>query len=139
MITGFIAGVTCSLVFAIAIYLCVRVMDKERKQRLSKLIEASNKSLAEAVSELMARANEVDQETKYLQKGSQPEVSERLGQVCKDLVVLGDAVNVINKRIEQKQLDSAKTDLLISLGAASKISSEINDIRKTIRQKSNPD
>ena len=94
--------------------------------------------MRDALSELMARADDADQESKYLGEKLNAEVSEKLSRICSELVLLGDAVRVIESRLESNEIGHAKRDLLISLGAAKKISREIHEVREEIRRKRLP-
>ncbi len=133
MLEGFAIGVGACILFLLAVFLLRRSF-KNGKTQIGKM-ELSTKRLQSAISELMARANELDQESKFLGEAFRPELSSRLAKACEDLVLLGDALNLIEARISRQELDSARDDLLISLGAANKISAEIKQISEEIRHK----
>lgn len=135
MLTGFELGVASTVFVLILAFAALKFSRRDREKLVIEKLEQNTVRLQNAISELMARANEVDQESKYLQGGLDLALSRRLEQACSDLVVLGDAVKVIEARIEQRELKLAKDDLLISLGAADKIRSQINEIREEIRRK----
>lgn len=117
------------------LFVCLKFWKSGDQKLLAERFEASNRRLQDAVSELMARANEIDQESKFLEGGLSADQSERLQKACSELVILGDAVDVIETRLSQRDLKSAEQDLLITLGAADKIRTEISEIREEIRQK----
>ncbi len=133
MLEGFAIGVATCIVVSVFAFVLRSKMKTERNA-LGKM-ELSTKRLQTAISELMSRADELDQESKFLADGLRPDLSKRLAKACEDLVLLGDAVGLIEARISRQEFESAKDDLLISLGAANKISDEINEIRQEIRQK----
>lgn len=135
MMTGFLIGVLSSLALLLFGVVIIRLTRRDRTKDVVEKMERTTKRLQQALAELMSRADEIDQESKFIGESMSPSLSQRLSKVCSDLVVLGDAVKVIETRIEKLELDHAKKDLLISLGAASKISSEINEVRDEIRQK----
>lgn len=118
-------------------FLLVYAGIKLSKQQASSIadLHRMSKRLQDALSELMARADDADQESKYLGDSLPALVSEKLSRVCSDLVVLGDAVKVIQSRLESNETDHAKKGLLISLGAAKKINREIDEIREEIRKR----
>lgn len=129
MMTGFLIGVLSSLALLLFGVVIIRLTRRDRTKDVVEKMERTTKRLQQALAELMSRADEIDQESKFIGESMSPSLSQRLSKVCSDLVVLGDAVKVIETRIEKLELDHAKKDLLISLGAASKISSEINEVR----------
>ncbi len=133
MLTGFAIGVASCFVLLLSAFV-LRRNSKSDRNIVSKM-EYSTKRLQQAISELLSRVNELDQESKFLKGGMRPELSQRLAKACEDLVLLGDAVNLVETKISRQELDSAKEDLLISLGAANKINGEIKEIREEIRQK----
>lgn len=133
MITGFAIGVASTVCALLLAYLIARFARDGRT--VVPRMERASRRLQDAISELMARANEADQESKYISGGMSDELAQRLSKACSDLVLLADAVKVIDTRIARNELDNARKDLLISLGAANKISTEINDIRSEIRRK----
>jgi len=97
---------------------------KEEAERL----EATRIRLQEIISELMQRANDADLAAKYVSTGSSSGISRRIQKTCDDLVLLGDAIKVIDRRIDQKKFKEAKKDLLISLDVSEKIRREIDEL-----------
>lgn len=130
MVLGFELGVASTLVVLLGALVTVAVL--RNRENSSKRLRASVLKLRALVSELLSRADHLDQESKFVSGGLKPEQSECLTRACEDLVLLGDAVDVIETRIKQKELNLARKDLLISLAAADKISAQMKEIRQEI-------
>lgn len=136
MITGFAIGIASSLIMLLAVFAVAQKLKRGGGKGLLAKMKMTTKRLQEAVAELMARADELDQESKFLGAGvTRTDFSQRVAKACSELVLLQDAVKVIEDRIESQDLKSAKEDLVISLGVANKISYEINELREEIRLK----
>jgi hypothetical protein len=136
MIDGIVLGVIGTVAAFALIFAAVKL---SRKESISiEDLQRKSARLRDALSELMARADDADQESKYLGEKLNTEVSEKLSRICSDLVLLGDAVRVIESRLQSNEIGHAKKDLLISLGAAKKINREIHEVREEIRRKRLP-
>ena len=133
MITGFAIGVVSSLGMLLFVFALAQILKRGGGQKLRARTERITRHLQKAIAELMARADELDQDCRYLGQSTLPEVSQRIAKACGDLSLLQDAVKVIETRIESRNLKTAQEDLLLSLGAANKISLEINELREEIR------
>ena len=127
MITGFAIGVVSSLGMLLFVFALAQILKRGGGQKLRARTERITRHLQKAIAELMARADELDQDCRYLGQSTLPEVSQRIAKACGDLSLLQDAVKVIETRIESRNLKTAQEDLLLSLGAANKISLEINE------------
>lgn len=133
-ISGFELGVASTMLVLLAATVCFCIVKKNGNSAARLIL--STRRLQNLLTELMSKADELDQQSKYVNGGLHPELSQKLAKACEDLVLLGDAVKVIETRISQRELDLARKDLLISLGAADKISSEIQEIRSSIQTNS---
>lgn len=137
MITGFVLGAFTTLLGLLLIYLMLRFSsaEKERHSDLLENMEENYSRLQSAVSELLARADEADQESKYLRGRLSPELSRRLSQACTELVVLGDKVKLIESRLSRDDAKGAGRDILKNLSTANRLSAEIKQIRQEIQKR----
>lgn len=133
MISGFAIGVATTLLAILILFLVQRFSAAARDRRVDLLEEMQENysRLQTAVSEMLARADEADQETKYLSK-IPGDLSRRLSKACSDLVALGDKVKLIEGRLSRKDAGGAGRDILKSLGKANQLSTEIKQIRAEI-------
>lgn len=123
-----------SLLTALALLVVFRVRSLKMMKTEAQSLEATRVRLQEIISELMQRANDADLAFKFLPVGSNSSFSQRLEKACEDLVLLGDAITVIDRRIDQKRFKEAKKDLLISLDVAEKIRLEIGELSDEIKR-----
>lgn len=138
MISGFVIGVLTSLIAFLAMYIYLRFFGgaKERRADLLEKMQGNYHRLQDALVELLAKADEADQETKYLSKGSElePELSKRLSRACSELVVLGDKIKLIEAQLAREDAKGASRDILKTLGTANQLSAELKKIRQEIKQ-----
>jgi hypothetical protein len=133
MITGFAIGVASSFFMLLIAFAVAQNLKRGGAKELQ--LARMTERLQEGVAELIARADELDQDLKYMGSAARPELSERVAKACGDLVLVQDAVKVVQGRIASRNYKSAREDLLSALGIANKISCEINDLRERIRPK----
>lgn len=124
------------LLTALALLVVFRVHSLKLMKMEAQNLQATRIRLQEIISELMQRANDADLAYKFLPFGSNSIFSQRLEKACEDLVLLGDAIKVIDHRIDQKRFEEAKRDLLISLDVAAKIRMEIGELSDEIKRNS---
>lgn len=136
MIIAFAVGVVATLVTVMAAFLAIKFSQNSKLQRedLLERMEENFGRLQSAVTELLARADEADQESKYLRKGLHPELSRRLSKACSELVVLGDKVKLIENRLAKKDTAHAGHEIIKTLDKANRLSSEIREIREAIKK-----
>lgn len=133
MISGFAIGVATTLLALLIFFLVQRFSAAAREDR-AELLEQMHENysrLQTAVSEMLARADEADQESKYLSKVP-AELSRRLSKACSELVALGDKVKLIETRLSRKDANGAGRDILRTLGKANQLSTEIKRIRQEL-------
>ncbi len=133
MISGFAIGVVTTLVSILILFLVHRfsAVARENRAELLEQMHENYSRLQAAVSEMLARADEADQESKYLEKVP-TDLSRRLSKACSELVALGDKVRSIESRFSRKDPNGAGRDILRSLGKANQLSTEIKQIRSEI-------
>lgn len=133
MISGFAIGVATTLLACLILFLVHRFSAVAREQRAEQLeqMQENYGRLQSAVAEMLARADEADQETKYLRRTPEG-LSKRLSNACSDLVVLGDKVKLIESRLSRKDSGGAARDILRTLGKANQLSAELKQIRGEI-------
>ena len=94
-----------------------------------------NERLKNVVSELLARADESDQQSKYA--GVQSEQwSQQLRNACTALVKLGDELPTIDRFLAEENVKAARETILDCCKTAAGIAVRLDSIRLTIRQPS---
>jgi len=83
-----------------------------------------NSRLKLVISELLSKANELDQECSY-KKGKGSELSESIVRTCQQLITLADSVELINRLMNEGNLKDSRRDLLATCHAAEKISKRL--------------
>lgn len=86
---------------------------KLRRERDLAAIRSYHSRLSLVVSELLARANELDQQSKYLPAETEAEwnrVYEKLGRA---LVLMGDTLIIIKQRVDEKNVRSGREVTLL--------------------------
>ncbi len=83
-----------------------------------------NSRLKLVISELLSRANELDQECSYKQ-GKDNALSESIARTCQQLITLADSVEMINRLMNEGNLKDGRRDLLATCHAAEKISKRL--------------
>ncbi|HEY9775646.1 MAG TPA: hypothetical protein V6C81_17920 [Planktothrix sp.] len=106
---------------------------RDRRRRRLEQIEEYHERLRSVISELLAKADEVDQQGKYLGVPS-AEWTHILRAACSELVKLGDDLPKIEKMLEEQDLNGARDTVLESCRKASKISRQLDSIRLNERR-----
>jgi hypothetical protein len=131
-------GLLFFLLFALIVLLFVwRQISKFFAQRRSQqvlLMQSYHQRLKPIVSELLAKANDIDQESKYLTGGVEQNWSSQLVLACSELIVLGDSLTCIEHSLDEGNIRQSKENLLSSLKIAVKVSRELDFLRAKRRQ-----
>lgn len=88
-----------------------RILEERRADQLH-VLEKHHERLKLIVSDLLAKADEVDSSSKYLQDKLDHETQQRLAETCRDLVLLGDVTKGIEEMLKTKQLNASRRALL---------------------------
>ncbi len=107
----------------------VRGILEERRQRQLVVLRAYNKRLHAIVERLLARADEIDQEQKYLPVPAGGNNSTRLARACSELVVLGDSLKMLDVLAESGDLRRLRADLLRCCRVAARLARELEAMR----------
>jgi hypothetical protein len=83
------------------------------------------KRLETVMSELLARANELDQAAKYLPSDKAARVSDNVGKVCEELVRLGETLPLLDELLQSENVKESKDGILRTCRMASKISADM--------------
>ncbi len=107
---------------------CVRLIDESKQCREDELalLESFYKRLKNATNELLVKANELDQQSKYYQLPS--EWSSSLAKNCNRLVTLGEQLNVIERYLEKGHVKTARERLVQSLSLALNLGLELRGL-----------
>lgn len=103
-----------------------------RRERHLLSMKQYHSRLSIVVSELMARANEIDQQSKYLPAETEKEWSAGYERIGGALVVMGDALVLIQERVEEKNVKSAREMILLLCREASLVSKRLLDFERRL-------
>jgi hypothetical protein len=84
------------------------------------------KRLQTVVSELLSRANDLDQAAKYLPADKAARVSENVGKVCEELIRLGETLPLIDELLAEENIKDGRDGILRTCRMASKISQDMH-------------
>ena len=127
-----LTGLFCLAIFS-AGGLAVYGYIQQRKRLESEQLAAYHRRLKSVVSGLLTRADEIDQEHKYAGDSQVPGWSLHLGETCKDLVVLSDALGTIEVHIRRREVREGRAMLLRSCRIAVKLSRQLGEIQRSAR------
>jgi AcrR family transcriptional regulator len=102
---------------------------RDRKKRQLEMVHEYQERLRTIIMELLAKADEVDQQSKYLGVPS-TEWAEELRRACSDLVKLGDRLPEIERLIEEENIRGAREAVLESCRKAVQISRQLDHVRQ---------
>lgn len=103
----------------------------ERRMRQIADLQAYSQRLRTVVAELLARANDLDQGSAYLQvefADERENLSRRIGVACEELVRLGESLPLVDQLLEHRNLASGRQHLLHSCRTATRISNDLSAI-----------
>lgn len=85
------------------------------------------------LSELMAKANELDQHRKYVVLPANDQSSHRLAAVCQDLVVLSESLPMIEQLLKEGNIKHGRRDILIAINSAAHLSRHLEGVSQQLR------
>lgn len=124
VVFGFIATAVVCLVTWHTVH---RFLETRRQNQLERLTDYHSR-LRLSVSKMLSRANEIDQEAKYLSSSWSERTKERYTKALEGLVLLGESLVVIEKSFESKQLKKGEWALLRSCRVAIRLSEELDAV-----------
>jgi hypothetical protein len=107
---------------------------KDSKNDPARLRDDNNR-LGTVISELLAKASELDQNRSFAQICDR-ELSQTISQTCEQLVTLADSISLIDHLIKDGRLDESRADILVTCHAAETINTRLNQLRQRIKSKS---
>lgn len=110
-----------------------------RKQESLLRMSEYNLRLSRVVNHLLARANEVDQESKYIETKMTSQWSQSMANACTQLVLLGDAVKMIEGQILVSDLQASQKSLLESVRIARHLSLSLDGLQAEISFSPDPE
>jgi hypothetical protein len=113
LLLGIIIGFgLCALLVAAFFGVHLKRILEERREDQLRVLEKHHSRLKLIVGDLLAKADEVDSSSKYLQDQLDHETQQRLAETCRDLVLLGDVTKGIEEMLRTKQLSASRRALL---------------------------
>jgi uncharacterized membrane protein YcjF (UPF0283 family) len=107
----------------------------ERKARQIEMLAVHHKRLHSVVDNLLAKADQIDQEQKYLPQPITLEASKRLGKTCNELVTLTDTLKLIGTQLKAKNVRKARQILLSGCRIAAHANRELDRVRDHIHER----
>jgi len=107
---------------------------KARRERNLLALDHYHSRLSLVVSELLSRANEIDQQSKYLPQEMEAEWSASFVKLGNALVVMGDALVIIKERVAEKNVKSARELTLILCREATLVSKRLLEFERRLLQ-----
>lgn len=92
-------------------------------------LELNRRKLEHLVGEMMRKADEIDQATKYGERTLSEEWQERLASTCTELASLSEAVASIRELIDAGDIDPTQRALLKSTDIATHLSGRLRQIK----------
>ena len=85
------------------------------------------------VSELMARANELDQHRQYVVLPVEDQSSHRLAAVCQDLVVLSESLPMIEHQLKEGNIKHGRRNILHAINSAAHLNRHLDGVNQQLR------
>lgn len=104
-------------------------MLKQRQAMHLNMLASYSKRLHAVVDGLLAKADAIDQEQKYLPQALDADASRRLGKSCNELVVLAESLKLIDAQIEAGDVRGGRDTLLRCCRVAHHVSGELKTIK----------
>jgi hypothetical protein len=127
----------CMLGCVIAGYLVWHPINRylvNREVRRIAMLQQCQRRLQVLVGELLKRADDLDQESKFLEENVLDQSwHDELALVCCDLVALGDAVKEVDILIREKQVKIVRRSLIRSTDMASRIADRLRSMKRSSR------
>lgn len=109
-----------------------KYLEQRRLRQLSQM-HSYNRRLKLIVSELLAKANDIDQESKYISQTPDHNWSQRLLASCSDLVVLGNSLHLIEHKLGEGNVKESRESILSSCRIAVRVSTELDGLESSWR------
>ncbi|MBI4534311.1 MAG: hypothetical protein HY711_10245 [Candidatus Melainabacteria bacterium] len=113
-------------------FVAAKYLRQRHQEQLKRLLDYE-KRLKEVVSVLLAQADAIDQESRFLRQAPDCKWSQHLEVACNDLVRLGDKLVVIESYVELGNVGLTRSELLKSVRDAIKLLSELKEIKEKSR------
>lgn len=111
----------------------VQFFQKGAKIELTRLRTYTNR-LGVVISELLAKANELDQDRSFAQICDR-ELSQTISQTCEQLITLADSISLVEHLLKDGQLEEGRRNILITCDAANAINKRLETLRQRIKSK----
>lgn len=134
IIIGFVLAI---LVVATFLGLNLRRVMRDRDVDQLRYLERHHARLKVIVGELLAKADEVDTSSKYIQDQLDDDTMLRLAETCSELVLLGDVTNSIEELIRARDFQAARKALLHACELAALDSRKLRAIKHVVRDSEN--
>ena len=105
---------------------------KARRERNLLSLRHYHGRLSLVVSELLSRANEIDQQSKYLPAETEAEWSAIYEKLGRALVLMGDTLVIIKEHVEQKNVKGGREVTLLLCREATWVSRRLLDFERRI-------
>lgn len=103
-------------------------MSANKKEKIAEL-ELHRKKLASLIGELLRKADDIDQATKYGQSKLSKDWHTLLASTCQELVALSETVNDMTKLVQSGDVQASQRALLRATDIASHLSERLREIK----------
>ncbi|MDR3614669.1 MAG: hypothetical protein P4L53_14005 [Candidatus Obscuribacterales bacterium] len=131
-----IALLAVTMFWLFALWFGARFIAKRLGRRRKVIIaELHNRRLRlhAVISELMAKANELDQHRQYVVLPANDQTSHRLAAVCQDLVVLSESLTMIENLLKEGNIKHGRRDILIAVNSAVHLNRHLDGVSQQLR------
>jgi len=108
---------------------------KLRRQLELEALEGYYKRLKDVTSDLLAKANEMDQESKLLHKELSKDWSKTLGSTCSQLVTLADQTKMIERYLDKREPRPVRQLLFGACNLAGRSAKQLRWLRISAQKK----
>jgi hypothetical protein len=122
-------------VLIVFLFVCHKVSAwaKQRRQEEMSNLRYYHKRVSVLVSEMLAKANELDQHRLYVLANPDTQFSHKLATACQDLVVLSESLPMIEHLLDGGQIRIGRRDLLATLHSANRINQHLDGMQMQLK------
>lgn len=94
-------------------------------------LEIHRRKLAKLVGDLLSKADEIDQDSKFGTLKLPKPASEKLAEACRELSLLSETIDQIDVVIKKGRVPEAEDALVRALNIATHLSNKLNEIKRS--------
>jgi hypothetical protein len=106
---------------------------KQRRREELVNLRSFHSRLSVLLSELLAKANELDQHRLYVVANPDPQFSNKIAASCQDLVILSESLPMIEHLLDAGHLTTGRRDLMAALHSATKVNQHLEGMQTQLK------